>query len=207
MKKFEIVNLGQKIFKFKVSQELVDRLNNKMDAEIENNTSKNYNTYLTGKIKNEYDIITWFKKEDIDDEFDSAMNIVINDSNIDKRNWINISLECNHVWINDQKENEYQAVHTHYGASAIGFSIILFLKIPNFGPEFSNTDRPMNGRTSILHNGSGMFARQSHTIDPVVGDLYVFPYDVQHCVYPFTGSGIRRSLSANFDLFYQPKKI
>ena len=30
----------------------------------------------------------------------------------------------------------------------------------------------------------------------------MFPYDVGHCVYPFTGKGIRRTLSANIDIYY-----
>ena len=35
---------------------------------------------------------------------------------------------------------------------------------------------------------------------PKVGDFYIFPYDVEHCVYPFKGEGNRRSMSINFDV-------
>ena len=30
--------------------------------------------------------------------------------------------------------------------------------------------------------------------------FYIFPYDVEHCVYPFKGDGNRRSMSINFDV-------
>ena len=37
-------------------------------------------------------------------------------------------------------------------------------------------------------------------VEPEVGDLYIFPYDIEHCVYPFKGTGMRRSMSINFDV-------
>ena len=35
---------------------------------------------------------------------------------------------------------------------------------------------------------------------PNVGDLYIFPHELPHCVYPFKGEGVRRSLSFNVEL-------
>ena len=34
-------------------------------------------------------------------------------------------------------------------------------------------------------------------VKPEVGDFYIFPSWLLHCVYPFRGMGIRRSFSAN----------
>ena len=39
-----------------------------------------------------------------------------------------------------------------------------------------------------------------------IGDFYVFPYDMRHCVYPFNGPGMRRTLAANMDVHYDPVK-
>ena len=45
-----------------------------------------------------------------------------------------------------------------------------------------------------------MFGYNQHKVDLFVGDLYVFPYDIKHGVYPFTGDGVRRTLSYNCDM-------
>ena len=37
-------------------------------------------------------------------------------------------------------------------------------------------------------------------IQPNVGDFYIFPYDVEHLVYPFSGDGLRRTMSLNYDV-------
>ena len=52
-----------------------------------------------------------------------------------------------------------------------------------------------------------MFAINSYVIQPKVGDFYVFPYDLRHVVYPFVGSGIRRTMSINFDFIFENDSI
>ena len=38
-----------------------------------------------------------------------------------------------------------------------------------------------------------------------IGDFYVFPYDVRHCVYPMTNKKAkRRTLVCNVDVEYDP---
>ena len=37
-------------------------------------------------------------------------------------------------------------------------------------------------------------------------DFYIFPYDMRHCVYPFNGQGLRRTLAANCDVKYDELK-
>jgi len=39
-----------------------------------------------------------------------------------------------------------------------------------------------------------------------VGDFFIFPYDMRHCVYPFNGPETRRTLAANCDVQYNPIK-
>ena len=42
-------------------------------------------------------------------------------------------------------------------------------------------------------------------VKPQVGDFYVFPSELFHCVYPFHTEGERRSFSANFNFVEIPK--
>ena len=44
-----------------------------------------------------------------------------------------------------------------------------------------------------------VYGNPTALITPKVGDLYIFPYNLHHTVYPFKGQGIRRSLSFNVD--------
>ena len=42
-------------------------------------------------------------------------------------------------------------------------------------------------------------------VKPEVGDLFIFPGTLYHCVYPFYGSGERRSFSMNFQVILDEK--
>ena len=70
----------------------------------------------------------------------------------------------------------------------------------DFGEEINNTSEPHNGRTMLIGNCQGQFIRKNIMIQPNVGDFYIFPYDVEHLVYPFSGDGLRRTMSLNYDV-------
>ncbi len=79
----------------------------------------------------------------------------------------------------------------------------MFLKIPkNYGKEISGTGYPTNGRLEFIGNTNGQFVFPNFTPTVEVGDFFIFPYDLQHVVYPFRKSKeFRRTLSANVDVF------
>jgi hypothetical protein len=201
----DTIFFGQRIFKFKLPTKLIQDINNKMDEEIKNKTYTDAVKYLSAKIKNEYKINKWIGEIDKNKEIGNIINYVINEIS-----WIDSGFNfqkviCDNAWINDQKEGEYQVVHKHSGSIDTGLSTIIFLNVPDFGEEYTNTSEPHNGRTTLISNGGGLFSLSAYLINPVVGDMYVFPYDIQHVVYPFQGKGIRRSLSMNFDIFKTKK--
>jgi hypothetical protein len=70
--------------------------------------------------------------------------------------------------------------------------------------EYSSPDSPQNGRLQILGSASGMFANIDYQPDIKERDFFIFPYDMRHCVYPFNGPGMRRTLAANMDVQYDP---
>ena len=194
----KFIHLGQHICKDIISDDLVYRLNKKIDDMFAKNEQIDYGNQLSGKIKTEYDVA------DILNEVDSIQQIL----NLIQQahatylhdNAFKWSVKFYAGWGNDQKEGEYQITHKHSGASPLGYSLILFLKVPDFGPEYQHSTQPTNGRTVIFGNGGGQLSTTHTTIEPKVGDIYIFPYDMEHMVYPFRGDGIRRSISCNFDL-------
>ncbi|HAT65241.1 MAG TPA: hypothetical protein DCS66_11670, partial [Flavobacteriaceae bacterium] len=78
---------------------------------------------------------------------------------------------------------------------------VMILKLPKkYGKEISFPGLPTNGRLEFVGNAAGQFLRPNFTPKAVVGDFFIFPYDLQHTVYPFRNSKeSRRTLSANVD--------
>jgi hypothetical protein len=59
----------------------------------------------------------------------------------------------------------------------------------------------------ILGSSSGMFANMDYQPANIKsGDLFIFPYDIRHCVYPFNGPGERLTVAANMDVLFDPIK-
>ena len=194
--KSEKIHFGQVAYKFEVSQGLVDRINAKCET-LDDKT--NAQDYLVGKIKNEYHFLEFIEELDTGLEIKNCMTYVLENCPHDECYEI-VEIDMNSAWINDQYEHEYQGVHTHSGKEDLGFSSILYLKVPDFGKEITDTGDALNGKAELIGNCGGIWNCPTHLITPKVGDFYIFPYDMQHVVYPFTGDGMRRSIVFNFDV-------
>ena len=97
-------------------------------------------------------------------------------------------------------------VHIHQGKLFTGLSSVMILKLPKeTGVEYSAEDKPMNGRLQIIGAAAGQFSKTDYSPEMKIGDFYVFPYDMRHCVYPFNGTKeTRRTLVCNVDVDYNP---
>ena len=84
----------------------------------------------------------------------------------------------------------------------------MVLKLPkDTGVEYSAESKPMNGRLQIIGSANGQFSKTDYSPNMKIGDFYVFPYDMRHCVYPFNGTNeTRRTLAANCDVQFDPIK-
>ena len=106
--------------------------------------------------------------------------------------------EIKKSWIVRQFENEYNPIHYHSGhISGVGY-----LKIPNdFGKTVQkNKKKNENGRLNFIH-GNRMFNSSSiFSINPKVGEFWLFPNYLMHTVYPFYGNEERRSVSFNANI-------
>jgi len=83
---------------------------------------------------------------------------------------------------------------------------VMILKLPkDMGPEITRPDQPMNGQLQIMGNAAGQFVHGDYSPKMKIGDFYIFPYDVRHCVYPMTNKKAkRRTLVCNCDVDYNP---
>ena len=116
------------------------------------------------------------------------------------------SMDINSVWVNEMKAGEYNPIHIHQGKRYTGLSSVMILKLPShYGVEISSPEKPMNGRLQIIGASNGQFAKTDYSPNVKLGDFYIFPYDMRHCVYPWNGNKEkRRTLVCNVDVDYDP---
>ena len=102
------------------------------------------------------------------------------------------------MWIISQKDNEYNPCHVH---TECALSTVMYLKIPEYLPS-RKSHREDDGAINFINNCSKdpLWGNSTLTIQPQVGDFFIFSSYVQHFVYPFRtedGGGERRSVSFN----------
>jgi hypothetical protein len=59
---------------------------------------------------------------------------------------------------------------------------------------------PCNGHIQFVYGHAANHTGSNCLMKPQVGDFYVFPAHLHHCVYPFKTKGERRSFSVNFTI-------
>ena len=211
---FDIAQLGQTILRYQMPIEILAQLTNIYRDKI--NEMPLANPQLIGKINNEksffYDGPDIFEKNIHPHNFLSKQIIAFYYQIFDHYlNWNKIKdYQCSltSVWANKMKEHEYNPIHVHQGNLFTGLSSVLIVSLPkSYGVEYSSADKPLNGQLMILGSSSGMFANVDYQPgDMKPGDLFIFPYDMRHCVYPFNGPGERLTIAANMDVLFDPIK-
>jgi len=191
---YETINLGQKILKFSVPKRVVDSIN----SIYEKNILPKHNDYLAGKIEHQ-NRITELLPSEINDYFRGCFKLYLSEFKQLQLDHLKVNLL--EAWVNEMKENEYNPMHIHRGKTNLGLSSVLGLKIPNtYGKEYSGVNNPNNGILEFI-SGAGMFTISQYRRFVLVGDLFVFPYDIWHGVYPFNSTKeTRRTMSFNCDL-------
>ena len=187
---------GPTIAKVQIPQDLIEKLNNYIDAIVEDETKyKNldYGNKLAGNVKQE------FKLEDKFIEESRFQDFLF----LSTKNWIKLSglaeikkFDLLSSWVVRQFKNEYNPVHTHSGhVSGVGY-----LKVPNdLGVTIQENKKVNpNGTLELIHGTKMFLSNSTIKITPKVGDFYFFPNYMMHSVYPFSNSDDeRRSVSFN----------
>ena len=206
---FNFVFLGQAILKYQVPVEIYEIINTIYETKYPQLLSAE--KQLVGKIEKEHSL--FFNGEDGHrmTRHNHLPNNVLGWFEQKFRHYLewnkikDYGLHFNSIWVNTMFEHEYNPVHVHQGSLFTGLSSVMVLKLPeSFGVEYSAPGQPQNGRLQILGSASGMFANIDYQPDIKERDFFIFPYDMRHCVYPFNGPGMRRTLAANMDVQYDP---
>ena len=208
---FKFIFLGQSVLRYQVPLDVYNIINHVYETKFQQLAPAN--KQLVGKIQNEHSL--FFNGEDNNKmhRHNHLPNNVLNWFELKFKHYLNwnkikeYQLHLNSIWVNQMKEHEYNPVHVHQGSLFTGLSSVMILKLPQqTGIEYSASDKPTNGQLQILGATGGQFANVDYGPKMKERDFYIFPYDMRHCVYPFNGPGVRRTLAANMDVQYDPIK-
>ena len=207
---FDFVYLGQTVLKYRVPLEVFNYLQKLYQVQKKNLPKAN--KQLVGKIKDEVSLFYGgqdsekmhrhnFISQDILKWFYSTFKHYLDWNKI-----YDYKMNINSIWGNEMKAHEYNPVHIHQGMLFTGLSSVMIMTLPkDTGVEYSAESKPMNGRLQIIGASAGQFAKTDYSPNMRVGDFYIFPYDMRHCVYPFNRTKEkRRTLVCNVDVNYNP---
>lgn len=111
-----------------------------------------------------------------------------------------LRIEVKEGWINDMVAGDYNPAHFHQGCL---YSSVGFLRIPDdYEREFQADKARQNtaGCLQFIDSRSAVGVKNLFTVKPMVGDFYLWPSWMLHCVYPFKSPGVRRSIAVNLAL-------
>jgi|TARA_Y100000296_G_C5177050_1_gene260681 hypothetical protein len=188
---YQVFGFGPLIYKAKLS--------NKEKTDLKNlckkDKKKDHRSRLAGNIRNEYSI-DHIKYEKI---INNYLEVFEKDAYpfFYKRKALS-KLKCVSAWVNFMKKGEYNPPHIHQNAD---FSSFLFLNLPkNLKKEMDcfigTSSKP--GQTIFTVYPTMEHHITTVYITPEIGDLYIFPWNVNHSVNSFSSKGERTSIAANF---------
>ena len=114
----------------------------------------------------------------------------------DQWNAMDVKTQMQSIWSVSQYENEYNPQHNH---SHCQISAVLYLKIPAMRPrKIPNKPKEKDGQIEFTFcTNESIFTTGSFVARPKPGMCLLFPNSLYHQVYPFQGSGERRSIAFN----------
>ena len=204
-----IAPFGPTMGYFKMPDEFVEKLNSRMTDKLED-----YSDNLVGKVSEELhfdeDTVTEVQKE-------LGKFVLQYQAYTDHRNHFgkkgldfenfNYGIQIASGWFVRQFENEYNPLHIHTGGR---LSCVGYLKLPEGIEKEWEEDykdhHPSHGHIQFAYGTAAGYTSTNFLIKPRVGDFYVFPAQLFHCVYPFYTKGERRSFSMNMNVIEVPKE-
>ena len=110
-------------------------------------------------------------------------------------NAMDVKTQMQSIWSVSQYENEYNPQHNH---SHCQISAVLYLKVPAMKPRNIPSKKDKDGEIEFTFcQTDNIFTTGSFVVKPKPGMCLLFPNTLYHQVYPFQGSGERRSIAFN----------
>ena len=206
----KVIILGQAIVKYTTPQNILDELNVLGDKyDVEHNHTTYGKKIIAGEVKTKLslyhheigrpgDNLNRLSKESLnwfENRFKDYLKVVTSPP---------VHLRLSTAWINIMHPHEHLPIHTHFSKfSKTGLSAVMILKLPRDKNDPRPNDIPRNAQLQFLGNTGGQFSFIDYRPKTMVGDFFIFPYDMRHGVYPFKETTeLRRTFGLNIDTFH-----
>ena len=197
----EVIRFGSPLARFEVDQAMVDELNRISDFILKDGqipAKYDFTKRLASAVDIEFKI-PFELMEEIKAQLE-AYALEYHESFCEKSyKKPNSQARMTTCWIVSQKAGEWNYLHRHSDS----ISGVLYLKVPSdFSPGVSegNGKRRHPGEIAFTEGAGNFYKATTINRIPRVGDLYLFPSDLLHTVYPFFGPEERRSFAFNFKI-------
>lgn len=203
------------IIKARMPDDVVAQLNARMDEIVSRRdeaAARDWSSHLAGVVSNEIrftDVIhemsglTDFLYDVARTYTYRCENVLLHFGDYERTEELSdkkLRIEIKEGWVNDMVAGDYNPAHFHQGCI---FSSVGFLRVPeDYEAEFAADKARQNtaGCLQFIDSRSAVGLRNLFTVKPVVGDFYLWPSWMLHCVYPFKSAGVRRSIAINLAL-------
>jgi len=196
---------GKIIRKYELPLDEINELNIMFDKE--KHKLESLSKRLAGNIKTELRVNDLLPRASIiHNIYECMQDCTVENSKLTYES-INENIKAYHIsdaWINDMKDGEWNPPHIHNVSKSgpAGWSTVLFLKTPKMKKEEDSHKKHQNGKLSF----TDARGENTLTVEPKVGDFYIFGAGHQHFVMPLQledKNEIRRSLSFNYKIIYK----
>ena len=191
---------GPNVAMIQAPSDILEKMIKLTDEILEDKNRVDWGKNLVGQVAEE----PWVSNEQLEElgllkYFNGLLyNYVWNSLSQDGVEVEKLQVALDHMWIVSQYENEYNPVHFH---TYCDMSSVMWLKIPEWEkrkklPAYK-TQR--DGNIEFIYKTAcpGAMERGSMSLNPEPGSMALFPSNLLHTVYPFQGSGERRSVAFN----------
>lgn len=162
----------------------------------EKQKGKDFRKSLAGHLKEEYELPSNNVMQVLRPYFESYCKAIY-----EQRGFVFDVLEMKNSWVNYMKAAEFNPPHIHHHGrnnEICALSCVLYLNIPeNMDKEEHVARSYPPGSIEFMYGQPQNYNISSVFFTPKIGDLYIFPGWLTHCVYPFRSDGTRISVSAN----------
>ena len=205
-----------------MSQEVIQTLNDYLDAKLKDPFRKSLSGDLVGQIHQGEQLSMNYETEELHEFRTMVENLGV----AYLRHFVEQTgtmirpkqVVTDKLWSVHSYEGDYNPIHDHLTATPMGISFTTWTKVPK---QIGKTADGKDIEDYNLYNSSGAIdgfinftyglnqtadperlrPSQSRYVKPEEGKLLLFPSWMQHVVYPFFGSGERRTVAGNMNCF------
>lgn len=194
-----ITPFGPPVWVGKMDMSVIDEVNEQIESRRYSKEHKIGSNLLAGRVHSQISIVDVMSDTTKNHILDHAVTWAQGTG----MEVVNEQLQIDNLWVNLQKEFEYNPIHAHDGLFSFVFytknTILRDTAIDNeFDSNINTESKPLAGHIDLHYGENNFMNWTSMSHYPEKGDILIFPSWLNHSVYPFHDpKGERISVAGN----------